>query len=268
MEHDRSGTGTPVILLHGVGSRRGVFAPVTDLLSAHHDVVAVDLPGFGDSAGERAGDGGVAALADAVEAQADALGIGRFHVVGSSMGGGIALELGARGRALSVTAFSPIGFWGAPGLAWCRGVVRTLGAFAGATRPGLPLLARSGVGRAALFGIFYGHPAQLDPARGLADVDSLLGATGVGAALEGFGRWTPRATPVLRAVPVTVAWGSRDLLLTHRTQSAKARSRMAWARHVTLPGCGHLPFADDPVACFDAILSTTKAADLSAATPR
>lgn len=77
----------------------------------------------------------------------------------------------------------------------------------------------------------------------------------------GVGRWEPRTTPALRAVPVTIAWGSRDLLLTHRTQSARAQWLMAWARHVTLPGCGHLPFADDPVACFDAILRTTRVAD-------
>ena len=261
MQHDRSGAGTPLVLVHGVGSRRGVFEPVSGLLAAHHDVLAVDLPGFGASAGERTRSGRVEEHADAVEALADELGIGRFHVAGSSMGGAIGLELGARGRALSVTAFSPIGFWGRTGLTWCRTAVRTMRAVAGAARPVLPALAATAAGRTALFGAFYGRPGLLDPVRGLADVDGLLAATGVDDALDGFALWVPKATPALRAVPVTIAWGSRDVLLTHRTQAAKARWLMPWARHVTLPGCGHLPFADDPAGCLDAVLSTTRATD-------
>lgn len=256
---DRSGSGAPLVLLHGIGSRRGVFEPVTRLLALHHDVIAVDLPGFGESAGGSAGAGGVEQLADAVEALLDGLGLSHFHVVGSSMGGGIALELAARGRALSVTAFAPIGFWGRPGLLWVRALIRGLRAVAGLARPVLPVLTRTAVGRVVLFGAFYGRPAALDPERGLADVDGLLGATGVEAALDGFGRWVPRSTAALRAVPLTIVWGSRDLVLSPRTQAARARRVLPWARHVTLPGSGHLPFADDPVSCLEQVLGTTRA---------
>ena len=41
----------------------------------------------------------------------DAEGIGRAHVAGNSLGGWVAVELGRRGRALSVTALSPAGGW-------------------------------------------------------------------------------------------------------------------------------------------------------------
>jgi pimeloyl-ACP methyl ester carboxylesterase len=43
-----------------------------------------------------------------------------------------------------------------------------------------------------------------------------------------------------------VAWGDRDRLLLHRPQAARARARLPRARHVTLPGAGHLPTLDDP----------------------
>ena len=49
-------------------------------------------------------------------------------------------------------------------------------------------------------------------------------------------------------VPVTIAWGDRDLVLPYR-QAARARRVLPHARHVRLAGCGHLPFADDPETC-------------------
>ena len=47
---------------------------------------------------------------------------------------------------------------------------------------------------------------------------------------------------------MTIAWGDRDLVLPYR-QSKRARRVLPQARHVRLPGCGHLPFADDPRTC-------------------
>src|SRR5687767_333409 len=103
LEHTRTGSGPPVVLLHGIGLDREVWAPVVPLLAAEHEVVAVDLPGFGASAA-LAGEPTVEALAEAVEA----LGLERPLVAGNSLGGGIALELGRRRWAGGVCALSPI----------------------------------------------------------------------------------------------------------------------------------------------------------------
>jgi pimeloyl-ACP methyl ester carboxylesterase len=51
---------------------------------------------------------------------------------------------------------------------------------------------------------------------------------------------------------VTIAWGTRDAVLPF-PQSRRARTLLPNARHVTLAGCGHLPFADDPDACLAVI---------------
>jgi pimeloyl-ACP methyl ester carboxylesterase len=58
---------------------------------------------------------------------------------------------------------------------------------------------------------------------------------------------------------VTIAWGTRDVVLVHRTQSARARKVFPFARHVDLPGCGHLPFSDEPAACARLVLEDAAA---------
>ena len=49
LAYDRAGTGPPLVLLHPLGADRHVWAPVMDRLDAERDVIAVDLPGFGES---------------------------------------------------------------------------------------------------------------------------------------------------------------------------------------------------------------------------
>jgi pimeloyl-ACP methyl ester carboxylesterase len=59
---------------------------------------------------------------------------------------------------------------------------------------------------------------------------------------------------LIARTPVTIAWGTRDAVLPF-PQSRRARAVLPSARHITLKGCGHLPFADDPEACAAAVLS-------------
>ena len=71
-------------------------------------MIAVDLPGFGESAPLRDPQAPIIpAQADAVEHTLDELGIDTTHIVGNSLGGWLAFELARRGRARSVVALSP-----------------------------------------------------------------------------------------------------------------------------------------------------------------
>src|SRR4051794_22937828 len=101
LDSSRTGTGEPLLLLHGWGSSRRDFAAVLPALTERFDVLAVDLPGAGRSQHllERPT---VAAITDAVERTLDAADLGRVHVLGNSLGARIALELAGRGRARSV----------------------------------------------------------------------------------------------------------------------------------------------------------------------
>src|SRR2546423_1572190 len=120
LEHFRAGRGDPLVLIHGIGLYWGVWEPVLPQLAAGHDVIALDLPGFGGSDPlPEAQAPTVEALADAVAAFLAGLGIERPHVAGNSLGGGIALELARTGRARSVTALSPVGFYNDRELKFC-----------------------------------------------------------------------------------------------------------------------------------------------------
>ena len=51
MRFDRQGSGTPLLLIHGLGSSRRTWGPVVPMLAAQRELIAVDLPGFGDTPG-------------------------------------------------------------------------------------------------------------------------------------------------------------------------------------------------------------------------
>lgn len=260
VNHVRRGAGEPLVLIHGIGSRWQCFAPVIDALAAHHDVIALDLPGFGASPllpGVEPGPRGYARWLPEWLAEQ---GVTRPHLVGNSMGGGIALELGREGLAASVTAFSPIGFWKQPGLRWTQGLVTTMRVAGATAGPVIDRALGHPAGRAPLLAPFFGRPTRVPAAAARADVAALAGAPGFAAARASFAHYTLGPSDDqgrLPEIPVTIAWGTRDVLLTHRTQSRRARAFLPQVRHVDLPGCGHLPFNDDADLCAATILETT-----------
>ena len=66
LAYTRSGSGAPLVLLHGIGLSRRSWNPVIPTLAQHFDVIAVDLPGFGESAQPDPGQAHPRALAEAV----------------------------------------------------------------------------------------------------------------------------------------------------------------------------------------------------------
>jgi pimeloyl-ACP methyl ester carboxylesterase len=110
MEHvfERRGVGEPLVLLHGIGSRWQVFEPVLDVLPSEFEVWAVDMPGFGASPPATRPLSSIGTLADEVQAWIRAKGLGRCHIMGNSTGGGMALELAARGAVASAVGLAPI----------------------------------------------------------------------------------------------------------------------------------------------------------------
>jgi pimeloyl-ACP methyl ester carboxylesterase len=250
---DVHGEGSPLVLLHGTGSRRGVWDPVIERLSRERRTFAIDLPGFGDSPPdgfEPNVEGYVARLRAWFAEQ----GLERPHVAGNSMGGGIALELARAGLVASVTAISPVGFWTQRELRYAQSSIRLLRATGKPLRAIAPTIAASAVGRTALLGQMRARPWRVSVAETLAEVDAFVDAPWVEPALRGFARYRFRNGDELRGVPVTIAWGTRDALLLPR-QAARAQRMLPWARHVALRGCGHLPFHDDPEAVAAVLLS-------------
>ncbi|WP_110944147.1 alpha/beta fold hydrolase [Streptomyces niger] len=255
--YERKGSGEPVVLLHGIGHHYQAWEPVFSVLAASHDVIALDLPGFGAS--PALPDGVPYGMTSVVPLLTDtfaALGIERPHVVGNSLGGLLALELGLTGAARSVTALSPAGFWTEAERRYAFGVLMGMRAGAKALpQPVVEALARSAAGRAALTSSIYARPGRRSPAAVAAETRALREAPGFTATLaagRGPGVLFQHDIP---DIPVTIGWGSRDRLLLPR-QGLRAKRVIPGARLVRLPGCGHVPMNDDPALVARVILDT------------
>ncbi|MEV4380360.1 alpha/beta fold hydrolase [Streptosporangium sp. NPDC049644] len=240
---ERRGTGSPLVLLHGIGHHWQAWLPVLDRLAAERDVIAVDFPGFGVSPPLPSGTPYTAeSLADAIESFFGRLGLREPHVAGNSLGGYVALELAARAAVRSATALSPAGFWNRSELAYARAVLRFNRAGARSLSPERALAhAEDPLIRGLSLGLLVAHPARLSPEAQLAALQALKDASGFDETLASFAGLMPPAPP---KVPVTIAWGEHDRLLLRR-QAVRA-AKWSGQRVKLLKGCGHVPMTDDP----------------------
>jgi pimeloyl-ACP methyl ester carboxylesterase len=241
----RSGTGEPLVLIHGIGSRWQVWQPVLPRLVASRDVIAIDLPGFGASPAPPPDVApGVESMTDLVVAFLDSLGLEAPHVAGNSLGGWLALELARRGRAGSATALSPAGFWNDAEAVFCRLSLITSFRAARLMAPRADTLLRPPLARAAAFRQLVRHPTRIPPGDAADTIRALGGAPWFEPSLTAMARERFRAGSVVSA-PVTIAWGEHDWLLLRR-QADRAARAIPHARMLTLSGCGHVPTYDDP----------------------
>jgi pimeloyl-ACP methyl ester carboxylesterase len=233
LAHDRAGEGPPLVLLHGLGMSKEVWRPVVPRLARERAVIAVDLPGFGASPpGPRT----LRGLAETVAELCDDVRLERPHVAGNSLGGGVALALGAAGNAETVCVLSPVGFAAGRERAYANAVLTVTRLLAPAT----PLLAGTRAARTLSCLYVSARPWRIPREDVLQWGRDYAGAPSFWPLLAED--W-PVSEP---ACPTTVAWGERDRLLIFSRQFPRARRRLPAARHVVLRGCGHVPTWDDP----------------------
>ncbi|MBY4127377.1 alpha/beta fold hydrolase [Rhodococcus fascians] len=108
---NRSGSGEPLLLLHGFTLSHHVWHGVVDNLASDYDVVALTMPGHWGGSRLRLRNLGVAGIADGIERELDTLGWKTCHIAGNSLGGQVGFELERRGRARSLAAINPAGGW-------------------------------------------------------------------------------------------------------------------------------------------------------------
>jgi pimeloyl-ACP methyl ester carboxylesterase len=262
--YERRGQGSPLVLLHGIGHRWQAWEPVLDLLAERHDVIALDLPGFGLSPLVADREYTMpAAVEMSVEIFAD-LGLDRPHVAGNSLGGVLALELASRGLVRSATALAPAGFWTARDRAWALGMLTALRVSGRAPARLRDFVVNRKLMRLIGASMLFGRPSRLTAEMLLADLACLAASPGFDVVARA-GRGYVFASPAPR-VPVTVVWGSRDRILWPR-QARRAARLLPDASHVMLAGCGHIPMGDDPDRVAELIVETcTRAALLDEGT--
>ena len=232
----RSGSGEPLLLIHPLGGDRHVWDPVLPDLTADHDCIAVDMPGFGDSPALPTDvPATAAAIAASVVDTLDALAVETAHVAGISLGGWVALELGKTGRARSVTAICTAGLWPRP-LGPRRNAARQ---GARALLPLLPLIVRSKRLRTLAFTGTMVAPSTVTAAQALHRIRAYANGPGFDSANAEMRASVFTGFDEI-AAPVTLAWGEHDRLV--RPPSTPP----AVTRTVVLTGCGHVPTWDDP----------------------
>jgi pimeloyl-ACP methyl ester carboxylesterase len=247
LAYRRTGAGAPLVLLHPLGMSRRVWDPVVPALAEHFDVIAVDLPGSGDSAPLPAGvEPSPANVAAAVAGLLDDLGLARPHLAGNSLGGWVALELAQLRPVASLALLSPAGLWRGDTPRYCRVSLRASRWLARHAAGLLSYLVNYRLGRVLILGQTHGRPMRLSPEYARAAVHELGTSPGFDATFRAtLQRHYRVAAPI--GAPVTVAFGSRDVLLLPG-QSRHVDQLPTGTRVGHLPGCGHVPMADNPAA--------------------
>lgn len=90
------GSGEPLVLVHGIGADKDNFTRAARWLTPHYRVIAIDLPGFGQSSKPEQADYGIPAQVERLDEIMQALKLPRAHFGGSSMGGWIIASYAAK----------------------------------------------------------------------------------------------------------------------------------------------------------------------------
>ena len=174
-----------MVLLHGIGSWRHAWDPVLPALAERFDVIAVDLPGFGESDQLPAGaEASPAALATAVAGLLDELGVTAPHIAGNSLGGWVALELARIRQPASVTLLSPAGLWRGRIPLYCRASLWASRWLCKHAEGLLYHVVGHPLGRIVVLGQTHGRPVRMSPGRARATIRAMASCPGFDAAMR------------------------------------------------------------------------------------
>jgi len=230
----RKGSGVPLVMIHGFAADSYGWRPLEDALPKDQALIRIDLPSHGRSPLKRVG--GFAELAKLMVQVFDRVAEGPVHVLGHSLGGGLALALAdirpRQVRTLSLIA--PAGLGPEIDGAALNGIARA--ASVDSLAPWLKRLTARPEGishdfaKAAML-------ARLDP--GLREAQQELGAVLFPDGVQAFD-----LTAALGriAMPTLMIWGRDDHILPWR-QALAAPGEVAL--HL-LRGVGHVPQMEDP----------------------
>ncbi len=250
-----AGAGAPVVLLHGLGATKASFLPTLEALAPSYRVIAVDLPGFGDSHKPLFQAYNAPFFARAVTALLDALELETAHVVGNSMGGRVALELGLSHpeRVGRLVLLAPSMSWlkPRPWAPYLRLIPTQLGILQPAPRPLVEMIVKQVIPGSdrewTAAGIDEFMRSYLTP----------LGRAAFYAAARNiyleeprgpYGLWTRLGSLEADALFV---WGRHDSLVPIGF-ARHVRRELPAARHLELD-CGHVPQLERPRRTHDAM---------------
>jgi len=246
----RTGSGEPLVLLHGLGESHIGWRPVIEALSEGYDVIAIDLPGFGRSAKLPGNVSPTAAnLAASIENSLDELGVGAYHVAGYSLGARVAIQLAESDRVTSIIAIAPDGL-GTP-VERIQGFVAMV-AGRGVAMAMAPVDGWFPVLRSLFFAGTRSLPWQIAPADARQMLVDFAGSTGYDATNWASLFDMPTHLHTITQ-PALFLQGTADPLMA--PQISRYVALIPNARLVYLPGLNHVPISDDPTTVANNMLS-------------
>jgi pimeloyl-ACP methyl ester carboxylesterase len=254
------GSGKPaLVLLHPFLLSGNVWQDVVPLLSSYHQVFTPTLLGHRGGPPVQCRPATIWDVIDAAEEYLNEHGLQRPHLVGNSAGGFVALELARRGRAATVCALSPAGFWSTEDGSKSRAdkkVLRSATMSRLATPVG-PLIFKSAtVRRLSLrfLNTAY-HGDRLAAARLNELCQDTVGCTVTNELFSTDDEQIAPLDPL--PCPITIAWSEKDSLLPVAIYGKIARERVPQATFEILPDVNHMAMIDDPDLVARTILAVT-----------
>jgi abhydrolase domain-containing protein 6 len=251
------GAGEPIVLIHGFGAEKDNWTPVARYLTKNFRVVAVDLPGFGDSDKPIDRDYRTSEQVKNLHAFAQTLGLTSFHVGGNSMGGRIAAEYAAAypAEARSLWLLAPAGVISAQPSEMDQHL-----------RQGklLPLIVRTPAEFEQLLGWVMTAPPYIPGPVKQALAERAAANYDLHARIfdELWKEW--QAAPLEGLVaglrtPTRIVWGDKDRLL-HISGATVLKQAIPNSSVLELPGIGHLPMMEAPQTVADDFIAFAKPA--------
>ncbi|GAB3222786.1 alpha/beta fold hydrolase [Spirosoma arcticum] len=258
LNYVRRGAGKPLLLLHGLGSSLKTWDLIMDELAIQRDVIAVDLPGFGQSPA-LIGEVSIPTLADAVTdflTQHQLLGI---DAVGNSMGARLVLELARRGQVVgAVVSLDPGGFWQGWHVAYFYHSVRLSAQLSSLIQPILPPLVSNPISRTVLFAQFSAHPWTIPARVALNEFREFLPTPSFTKLLDSLAHGPPQQGAPIGSIPnLVIGWGRQDRICPPSQSRLAIKlfpdAQLHWFSH-----CGHVPQLDVPAETVALILAVTE----------
>jgi pimeloyl-ACP methyl ester carboxylesterase len=253
---------TPLVLLHGILMSGNCWQDVVPLLSDRHQVHTPTTAGHHGGPALLRSPATVGDLVDELERYLDERRLERPHLAGLSLGGWMAIELARRGRAATVCALAPAGFWshGDGAQAKVKKQVHqfvAIGRLARPVRPAVAVAMKSATVRRLGFRNAACHADRITAAQSVETVDDIIGCTLNVDDIVDSGEQIAPLDPL--PCPVTIAWSGNDAVIPVSACDKIARERVPQASFTLLPGVGHDPMMDDPGLVARTILSVTGA---------
>ena len=253
--------GSAVVLLHGLCDSASAWQDVIPRLRNYHEVYAPTAIGHrgGPPAPRRPAT--IYDVVDWAEGYLDEQDLQQPHLVGHSMGGFVAIELARRGRAKTVCALSPGGFWSSGDGLRKRTMAKVTSGegMARLIRPIAGFALRSATIRRLWFrGSAAEHGDRITAQRAVEFVDDYLGCTVPSEILSTDEEQIAPLDPL--PCPITLAWSEKDAMLPVASYGPNARERLPQATFIILEDVGHVPMMDDPALVARTILACTGAA--------